>query len=131
MASYALYLGSPVGKAILTDKTRRRNPDDSLEIEDSEVLALGLAHDPYADYIWSGPELDALGADLEHEISVRHQEAVGAVLTETRRSRVEPWMDSMIASQLAADTRDALARKLLELVTRAQREAGALIFWGD
>ena len=101
-------------------------------MDDVDVIALGVSPDPYvARQVWAGDGLAALGASLAARAAQWRADAVAAVLAETRRPRVEPWMDAMIAARVAADSRIGHAEGLRALVTRALTDGGTLVFFGD
>src|SRR5690349_11798873 len=98
MASYALFRRGPA--------TGR--PDAEVAMHDVDVIALGVSPDPYvARQVWAGETLAALGTSLDARAAQWRADAVAAVLAETRRPRVEAWMDAMIAARVAADRRIA------------------------
>jgi len=132
MASFNLYLGSPQGQALLAKKERLKRPDEMLGASDDEVLALDIGLDPYApNALWSGPSLDKLRAQLEERVVRWQAEAEKSLLAETRKSRVESWMQGLLAQRFADDKRIALGKRLIEFATRAATGVGTILFSGD
>lgn len=98
---------------------------------DSSLVSALLICDPYADSAWRGEPLSTLRRDLETRVAQTVDSVRRIVCEKMRRSNVEPWMEVLVATNLAAEPFHSDLVALAELARQADRDGLVLYYSGD
>jgi hypothetical protein len=90
-----------------------------------------VAVDPYKDSSWSGKRLMQWGKEVRGQFESCVAHINSQVLEKVRRDKIEPWMAPVIDQKKKSSREYAVLKKLIEMIERAEKNNGTIVFFGD
>ena len=116
---------------VFSDRFRNDSFEEETIDGDPDFNYDSIDVDPCKDSCWSGFKLTSWGK----QVTKQYEECISnihkKVLDQVHKDRIEPWMTPMIDYHRTNSNECIVLTKLIDMITRAEKNKGTIVFIGD